>query len=256
MFDLSCNQNYNDKMKSIFSIILLTLTFFTSTKATAQSEKIFFEKADTFFQSHVENGLVDYKKVVREPESLNELLSLAETIKVSTKTPKVYQAFWINMYNLSVIKGIVANYPINSPLDKAGFFDKKTYSIAGKKITLNDIENKLLRAQFNNDPRFHFVLVCAGLGCPPIIGEAYTPEKLETQLNRQTKLALNNNAFIKVNAKKKRVGISQIFEWYTGDFTSGNKSLIQFINTYREEKIPEKYKTSYYPYNWKLNSIK
>lgn len=243
-------------MKSISSIILIILTLFIGVKATAQSEKIFFEKADTFFQNHIKDGLVDYKKITKQPASLNELLAIAETINISTEKPKVYQAFWINMYNLSVIKGIVANYPINSPLDKSGFFDKKAYSIAGKKITLNDIENKLLRAQFNNDPRFHFVLVCAGLGCPPIIAEAYIPEKLESQLNRQTKQALNNNDFIKVNTKKKRVGISQIFEWYTGDFTSGGKSLVQFINSYREEKIPEKYKTSYYPYNWKLNIIK
>ena len=103
-----------------------------------------------------------------------------------------------NILDEVVIKGIIENYPVKSPLDIKGLFDKTTYAVGGKKITLNDIEHKLLRAQFNNDPRFHFVLVCAGLGCPPIIAEAYMPNTLDAQLTRQTKIALNSDNFIKV----------------------------------------------------------
>jgi len=230
------------------------LSFFVTTVSLAQSTDTFFTKADAFFSAHVSNGKVDYKTIKNDPSSLNELLAIAERIEVSTSNARAYQAFWINAYNLSVIKGIVTNYPIKSPLDKKGFFDKVTYSIGGTSTTLNDIENKLLRAKFPQEARFHFVLVCAGLGCPPIIGSAYMPNTLDAQLEKQTKLALNNPKFIRVN--KNKVGISQIFEWYTKDFTQDGKSLVDYINQYRKEPLPEKAKISYYAYDWTLNASK
>jgi len=235
-------------------IILLCLINFTA--ATSQNLNQFVEKTDAFLKENVIDGKVAYKKIKASPYQLNELVALASKIKVQKTNPNQYRAFWINAYNITVIKSVIESYPIKTPLDVSGFFDKKKHDVAGIQITLNDIENILLRLQFNNDPRFHFVLVCAGLGCPPIIKEAYLPDTIETQLDRQTKLALNNPSFIKVNNKKKKVFFSQIFEWYNSDFKAENKSLIDFVNTYRTELIPGKYKSSYYSYDWSLNEIK
>lgn len=81
------------------------------------------------------------------------------------------------------------------------------------------------------------------------------PNTLDKQLDAQTRIALNNDTFIKVNAKKKRVKLSEIMKWYKEDFTQ-NGNEIDFINKYREEKIAEKSKIGYYPYNWKLNETK
>ncbi|TAI48015.1 DUF547 domain-containing protein [Flagellimonas allohymeniacidonis] len=234
------------------SVVIAALLLFNF--GFAQDTKDFFAKADTFFNTYVKNGRVAYKDIKVNPATLNELLDLAKNIQVSADDPKTYQAFWINGYNLFVIKGIVDNYPIKSPLDKAGFFDKTRYEIGGKKTTLNDIENKLLRAKFPKEARFHFVLVCAGLGCPPIINSAYVPEKLEVQLQKQTELSLNNPKFIRVSGKK--VGLSQIFEWYKGDFTQNGKSLVDFVNDFRQEKIETNAKVGYYPYDWNLNESK
>jgi hypothetical protein len=236
----------------------LTLTILASILlfqfSMAQNVSDFFSKADTFFAEYVKNGKVAYKTIKENPSSLNELVDLANSISVSKSDKNTYQAFWINGYNLSVIKGIVANYPIKSPLDKAGFFDKTKYDIGGKSITLNDIENKLLRGNFPKEARFHFVLVCAGLGCPPIISNAYLPNTLESQLQKQTEIALNNTSFIKVKGKK--VQLSQLFEWYKGDFTQGGKSQIDYVNQYRKEKIDSGAKIGYYNYDWTLNDIK
>ncbi|MDP5157955.1 MAG: DUF547 domain-containing protein [Flaviramulus sp.] len=235
-------------MKNQFIIILIALISF---EGISQDLTTFFSKADTFFKANVSDGKVAYTKIYKNPSTLNNLLSLAEGISVSKSDANNYQAFWINAYNLSVIKGIIDNYPTNSPLDNAGFFDKTTYSLGGKKITLNDIEHKLLRGQFN-DARFHFVLVCGAVGCPPLVNEAYLPNTLNAQLEKQTKIALNGS-FLRVNDKKKRVEASQIMEWYKGDFTMNGKSEIDFINQYRTEKLEGKYKLSYFPYDWKVN---
>ncbi|WP_276169151.1 DUF547 domain-containing protein [Zobellia alginiliquefaciens] len=234
-------------LAAVLSLITISATF-------GQSTADFFTKADAFFKTHITDGRVNYAAIKTNPAELNELLEAAKNIQVSEANTNEYQAFYINGYNLLVIKGIVDNYPLKSPLDVGGFFDGKKYEIGGNKTTLNDIENKLLRAKFPSEARFHFVLVCGGLGCPPIINKAYMRATLDAQLEKQTKLAINNPQFIQFN--KNKVKISQIFEWYKGDFTQNGQSLVGFINKYRSEQLPEKTKVSYYPYDWTLNETK
>lgn len=235
-------------MKKIIVIITVILG---SVAAQAQDLNTFFNKADAFFKSNVANGRVAYDNIHKDPSQLNEVLKIAQGISVSKDDAKNYQAFWINAYNLSVIKGLIDKYPTKSPLDNAGFFDKTTHNIGGKNITLNNIEHKLLRGQFN-DARFHFVLVCGAVGCPPLINKAYLPNTLDTQLESQTKKAINGD-FIRVNEKKNRVQASQIMEWYKEDFTMKGMDEIDFINKYKTEKLEGKWKLSYFPYDWNIN---
>ena len=243
------------KFKIMMNRIVIQTLFFLLmvTSVSAQDVATFFSKSDSFFKEYVVDGKVKYAAVKSNPEALKEALNSAKGISVSKSNAATYQAFWINAYNLLVIDGIVNNYPLKSPLDVAGFFDKTKHEIAGKSVTLNGIENDLLRAQFPAEARFHFVLVCAGLGCPPIINTAYKPNTIDGQLQKQTVLALNNPNFIKVN--KNKVQISQLFEWYKGDFEQKG-STVDFINTYRKEQLPENAKVSYYPYDWSLNETK
>jgi hypothetical protein len=233
--------------RALFSFLLTLLVSFT---ATSQNTTQFFKAADSFFKTYTQNGSVAYKEIASNNKELTVIMDLAKEVTLSAADVNTIQSFWINAYNISVIQGIVSNYPIKSPLDKKGFFDKTTYTLAGEKITLNDIENKKLRAAFG-DARFHFVLVCGAKGCPPIIAEAYMPTKLDSQLERQTKKALNNNNFIKVS--KNKVAFSEIFKWYKEDFvTNGNE--LQFLNIYRTDKVSEDAKITYYSYDWRLNS--
>ena len=235
------------------TIIPFLFIFFALNNISAQELATFFKQSDIFFKANVVNGKVKYAAIKDDTKSLDDILAMAKGVSVSKSDAAQYQAFWINAYNLLVIDGIVKNYPLKSPLDVPGFFDKAKHNIGGKSITLNGIENDLLRAEFPTEARFHFVLVCAGLGCPPIINMAYQPATLNDQLQKQTVLALNNPNFIKVN--KNKVQISQLFEWYKGDFEQKG-STVDFINTYRKEQLPEKAKVSYYPYDWSLNETK
>ncbi|WP_299130237.1 DUF547 domain-containing protein [uncultured Winogradskyella sp.] len=230
---------------------ILIFTLLVASLGNAQDLNTYFSKVDAFLKTNVKAGKVDYKSIHSDPSALNELIRIAEGLVVKSSEANNYQAFWINNYNLGVIKGIIDNYPTKSPLDNTGFFDKTTYNFGGKKMTLNDIEHKLLRAKFK-DPRFHFVLVCGAIGCPPLINEAYLPNTLNTQLDVQTKKAINGE-FLKVNTKRKKVEASEIMKWYKEDFTMNGKTEIDFINTYRKDKISDDYKLSYFPYNWSLN---
>ncbi|MDX1464031.1 MAG: DUF547 domain-containing protein, partial [Marinirhabdus sp.] len=197
----------------------------------------------------VEEGKVDYAAIHQDPATLENVLTIAKKISLEKADDATRQAFWINAYNLSVIQGVIDVYSIASPLDVEGFFDIRTFELAGNTITLNDIENKKLRAAFG-DARFHFVLVCGAKGCPPLISKAYTPENLEMLLQQHTVKALNNPEFIKVTDSE--VCLSEIFKWYKEDFVKEG-SEINFLNRFRKENLDNNIKICYYPYDWRLN---
>jgi len=230
-------------MKKIIFLSVITMLF--GSFATAQGN-IFFDKTDAFLKKYVSDNKVDYAAIKKNSSELDEILKLIADYELTNEN-NTNQAFLINAYNLLVIKGVSVKFPIKSPLDIPGFFDKITYTISSKKVTLNDIENKMLRAKYD-DARLHFVLVCGANGCPPILPEAYLPKTLDAKLDQQTTKALNNPNFIKVTGDK--IQLSQLFEWYKEDFK--NKE-IEFINSFRENKLNPKSKFSYYPYDWSLN---
>jgi hypothetical protein len=109
---------------AVKNTIILTVAFISLifSESKAQDTQSFFKDANIFFESYVFDGKVDYKTLVKSPEALNILVEKAKNIKVAVTDVHTYQAFWINAYNLSVIKGVIDNYPMKSPLDKKGFF--------------------------------------------------------------------------------------------------------------------------------------
>lgn len=233
--------------------LILTLLMFNFSNAQGLSD--FFANTAVFLKQHVDHHKVAYRVIQKNKTELEILIQQIATTDLTSENEESKKAFFINAYNLIMIKSIVEKYPVKSPLDISGVFDKNQHVIAGVKLTLNDVENKMLRAKYN-DARIHFVLVCGANGCPPITNFAYVPEKLENQLNEQTKAAINNPSFIKINTSSKKISVSQIFEWYKDDFITKNSSLITFLNAYLLSPIDEKYNLSYYNYDWSLNEVK
>ncbi|MEP5611522.1 MAG: DUF547 domain-containing protein [Cyclobacteriaceae bacterium] len=212
----------------------------------------FFDDADQFFSRYIKGKGVLYQEVKQNPQQMDALLAYVEsngTLEVNSDNDK---ALLINSYNLAVIKGIVEEYPVGSPQRITAFFDTKRITIAGQNLSLNDLEKEILLKQ-TNDPRLHFALVCGAKGCPQIISRAYRPEKLDEQLDEQTRLALNDENFIQVDDQARTVKLSQIFEWYRKEFLQNRGSVLPFINRYRVQNIRPESKISYYSYDWTLN---
>jgi hypothetical protein len=234
-------------------IITIFIALFFPVFIIAQGNlNAFFDEADALFAAYVKEGKADYIKLKENSDQLFGLINNAKDLQVTKTEPLKFQAYWINIYNLLVMETVVKNYPIASPIEVTGFFDKKKHEVQGGSYTLNEIENTILRKNFA-EPRFHFVLVCGALGCPPIVNFAYRPEFLEKQLETQTKLAINNPDFIRVDDINKKVRISEIFKWYPEDFKKHSGNIISYINSYRAEKIPSDYSVTYYNYDWSLN---
>lgn len=212
----------------------------------------FFNKADVFLRGNVSNGLVDYNGIKADPAELNELVAIMKEASLGGQSASTRKAFWINAYNITMIRSVVSNMPLNSPLDVPGLFDTEKHSVAGQQLTLSDIENKKLLDVFG-DARIHFVLVCGAMGCPTLKRGAYKPTLLESQILAQTRLAMNSGVFTRVDNTAKRVRISKIFEWYKDDFTSDGRTFLEYINKYRNIQIPSDYAVSFYTYDWSLN---
>lgn len=233
-------------------IFVSTLLLLPAILGFSQSQdQFFFKQANAFFAKHVVNGKVDYANLKASPNMLNALVRTVENYDLSSKSANEQKAFFINAYNLLVVKGLVDAYPVSSPQDISQFFDKRSYVVAGRKVSLNELEKQWLFKEYP-DSRLHFVLVCGALGCPPITDFAYMPESLEAELEQQTKAALNDPNFIRVNTSEGSVGLSQIFDWYGKEFQE-NGTVLDYINSYRTNKIPASSKQSFYTYDWSIN---
>ncbi|MEM7660392.1 MAG: DUF547 domain-containing protein [Bacteroidota bacterium] len=212
-----------------------------------------FQATQTFLQAQVSDGKIDYASLKASPTELQQLIDQIATVELKGQTPEVRKAFLINAYNLLVIQGVVTAYPIESPQEVPSFFDRKAYVVGGKKYSLNGLEKEWAFKEFP-DARLHFALVCGANGCPPIRPEAYFPELLETQLDQQAKLALNDPAFVQIDHMEKTIGYSQIFRWYKSDFVEGGEELSTYVNQYRETPLPAGYETTFYEYDWTVNA--
>ena len=146
-------------------ILLFLILSGALTSLEAQND--FFDRADQFFQGYVEDGKVIYELIKEDPTLLNSLIEEIKRYPISERNKEAQKAFYMNAYNLLLIKEIVGHYPIQSPMDIPGLFDKKKHLIAGQSLTLNELEREVLLKDFF-DPRLHFALVCGANGCPPL----------------------------------------------------------------------------------------
>lgn len=238
-------------MKYAFSILFFLLMALMS---SCQNLSEFFSKADQFFKVYVKEGSVDYSAIKNQKQDIAELYELTGKVNLSSASANEKKAFYINAYNLLVIKSIVDHYPVKSPMDVEGFFKEKKHKIAGEQLTLDEIENKKIREVYS-DARIHFALVCGAKSCPPLSSFAYLPEKLDKDLNEKTREALEDKNFVRVDYKNQQVKTSQIFDWYRQDFIDETGSILAFLNKYRYDKIPSDFNVNFYEYDWSLNDV-
>ena len=205
---------------------------------------------DSLLQKNVsESGKVNYKGFIADKAAMDAYLQiLSENIPADGASREEKMAFWINAYNAFTIDLIARNYPATSILkfDNGKTWDVKRIKLGGKKYSLNQIENEILRPQFK-DARIHFAINCAAQSCPPLYNHAFLPEQLDSLLDMRTRQFVNDKKYNSLSAKS--VKVSKIFEWYAGDF--GN--LIAFLNKYSTVKIGSKATVVYNEYNWDLN---
>lgn len=205
---------------------------------------------DTLLAKHVDSeGNVDYAAFVKDKEKLEAYLDHLDKNTPEEKWSKNEKlAYYINLYNTATVKLIIDNYPLKSIKDISNPWDKKWVLVGGKKLSLGNIEHKTLRKM--DEPRIHFAINCASYSCPKLVNKAFLPETMEEQLEAATIDFVNDSSRNKISGNK--VQLSNIFEWYKGDFTDKG-TLIDYLNRYSKTKADKKAKVSYLTYDWGLN---
>ena len=218
-----------------------------------------------------EDGWVDYRGIRSKGAGelkayLNELAS-ASGSQLASRQEAI--AFWINAYNaLCIQKLIDSRLPKKVP--NASFFGKnifkeRTYKVAGKIRSLNDIEHGILRKKYT-DNRVHAALVCGASSCPRLRSQAYTAEKLDEQLTeecvRWVRVGKTKTGERKIylDRRKKVFYVSKIFDWFEEDFGDSDAGVLRFLTRFcsdsdREFLKNNRVKVRYLTYDWRLNSV-
>jgi Protein of unknown function, DUF547 len=212
-----------------------------------------YKSWDVFLKKYVSaTGDVDYKSIKTNKKSLDSIVRSFSMVTISSAWSKNDQlAFWINAYNAFTIDLIVNNYPLKSiqNLDGGKPWDVKRITIGGKKYSLNNMENDIIRPQFK-DARIHFAVNCGAKSCPPLLNAAFMGKTLESQLDAVTKKFINNAKYQTITPSK--LTLSKIFDWYAVDFGD----IKTFISKYSGTKVNNNAVVIFKEYDWSLNDKK
>jgi len=223
---------------------------------------------DYLLKSYVSGGLVDYdgmKKDYLFREYLKEL-GACNPDRLATEDDKL--ALACNAYNAFVINGVISHKIYDTvdgfSVDGKPFFDIKEHIYAGKTVSLNDIEHKMIRPIFK-EPRIHVALVCAARSCPSIRAEAYVGPRVRDQLQDQSEQFADNPKYVMYDEEAKELKLSMILKWYGDDWNEHfpDGGYLTWINELTRDQVIKdaiskarsgEVTVGFFAYDWALNS--
>ena len=184
-------------------------------------------------------------------------------------------AFLINAYNAFTVELILTRYPKLESIKDLGSvlqspWKPKFVPLLGTQMSLDNIEHDTLRARGRyDDPRVHFGVNCASIGCPALREEAFVAERLDALLDEQTLRFMSDRTRNRWSPQRERLEVSKIFDWFAEDFRRGLRGISStnaFFARYadqladapadRERVRGQHASVAYLDYDWKLNDVK
>ena len=204
----------------------------------------------------------------QDKPALDRLRQQMAMVDPAALSPKDRLAYWINLYNISVVGIVVDHYPVDSirdistdPIIRLNVFKKDSVAAKSGKISLDTIENEKIREAFK-DPRIHFAINCAAKSCPPIRPEPYVGARLDQQLDDQVRKFFDSthNARFEKSERGVVVHVTKIMDWFEDDFEKWGGGRVAFLHRYLS---PERRKLidpaagnvvlEFNDYSWDLN---
>lgn len=276
------------------SVILFFAALFTTTLMTMTASAQSFDHSHAAFSAllkkHVvlvdggKTSKVNYVALGKDHDALKnylESISKVSEAEFNGWTKPQRMAFLINAYNGFTLELILQNYPTKSIKDIGGTFDnrwkRKFFKLFGQDSYLDKVEHETLRKPGAFDePRVHFAVNCASIGCPALREEAFTADKLDKQLEEQAMRFLSDRSRNRYDAKSGKLEVSMIFKWFKEDWESGYKgfdgktpaikSREDYFARYAklladapadQQKIADgKVGISFLDYDWSINAVK
>ncbi|MDO6564599.1 DUF547 domain-containing protein [Amphritea sp. 1_MG-2023] len=207
----------------------------------------------------------DYANVtVSDKQRLKSYLAKLTALPISEYNRHQQRAYWINLYNALTIDVVLDHYPVKSIMDikLSGFFtrgpwEKKLITVEQLPLSLNDIEHRILRPIWH-DPRTHYAVNCASLGCPNLNTTAYTADKMEQQLEQAASAFINHPRG--VNVQNGKLIVSSIYSWFKDDFGDSDDKIIEHLTQYANAPLLQPLSSIQQiyddQYDWSLNEVR
>ena len=222
---------------------------------------------DALLKKYVdERGYVDYAKwkaTTAHQKTLDDyILQLSAAAFPANATQEEKLAFWINAYNAVTVKGILREYPTTSirnhtaKLYGYNIWKDLQLLVGGKAYSLEGIEHEVLRKM--GEPRIHFAIVCASIGCPRLLNQAYTAEKVDEQLTLNAQAFFADPKKFNADPRSGTIQVSPILSWFASDFgedtTAQMKAIAPYVPTAAQGLAKSgRASVSYLDYDWGLN---
>lgn len=261
-------------MRSLFLILLLTITGLVQASTFDHSHT----QWSALLAKHVEwvnRGVaseVDYPGFKQDKAALEGYLASLSNVsrdQYDGWSREQRLAFLINSYNAFTVKLVLDHYPVRSIKDIGGLFSspwKQAFiPLVGRTLTLDQLEYSLIRAPGEFDePRIHFAVNCASLGCPALRPEAFVAERLHDQLEDSQRRFLSDRSRNRFDANRETFLVSKIFDWYEEDFVRRWGSLEEYFNQHSALMAEQrgilqharKSKIEFLDYDWSLNQAR
>ncbi|MBX2847719.1 MAG: DUF547 domain-containing protein [Acidiferrobacterales bacterium] len=224
------------------------------------------EILDVYLDNAAADGVnrFDYAGLSTEDkQKLSAYLDYLQRMEPRQLSADEQMAYWINMYNATTVlvivdqeAGLSSIRQIRSSFLSRGPWKLKLLTIARQELSLDDIEHGILRPIWR-DPRIHYAVNCASIGCPNLLKTAFTGDNLESLLEQAAKDYINHPRGVSVDGESLR--LSSIFDWYAEDFGSGFSELLEHLQKYAESPLKEslqEFTSADYDYDWDLNGPK
>lgn len=206
---------------------------------------------------------VDYRGVAPEDRArLDAYLEALSGTEVDRLSRASQLPFWINLYNALTVQVVLDHFPVDSIREidiSPGFFSngpwgRKLLRVEGEEISLNDVEHRILRPIWQ-DPRIHYAVNCAALGCPNLQPRAFTPENAEALLEKGASDYVNHPRG--VFFRDGELVVSSIYDWYQADFGGSEAGVIDHLMEHARpglrERLQDFREIDGYRYDWSLN---
>lgn len=235
--------------------ILATLIAFVAMISSAFADPS-ADKLGSVLSKYVSGGKVDYEGLRADRADLDAYLKT-----VSTASGTLSLAFYLNAYNAIVLGALIDSgsaLPVNVT-DLKGFFETKKHKVAGKDMTLNELESYARKTY--KDARVHFAFNCGAKSCPPLPNKIFTEATLDKTLTDLTSKFLNGSG-VKIDDAKKTIAVTKLMDWYKQDFVDNEGSIEAYIKKWvtdptkkaaLETALSAGYTITYQGYNWNPN---
>ena len=207
-----------------------------------------------------------YAAVTSEDRAaLDDYLRRLSAVRISEHRRDEQFAFWVNLYNALTVQVTLEHYPVASIRDirispglfSSGPWGKKLIGVEGEALSLDDIEHRILRPIWR-DPRIHYAVNCASLGCPNLMNEAFTARNTSTLLDRGARAYVNHVRGARVD--EGRLVVSSIYEWFKDDFGGSDRAVIEHLRSYADPRLAQDLmavdRISDDNYDWSLNDVR